>query len=135
MLELYKSIKKFVFNLYGNRLSGHLATRANKLVNIIYGILRSGACNLSKIASKIRGFLKFPSKIKSIKRWIISPHNSYDVHYQAFAKALLEGLSRQRELVFAIDGSVMGDGCITRLLWNRIGRPQLNWIEGGMSDT
>lgn len=116
MLELYKSIKKFVFNLYGNRLSGHSATRANKLVNIIYGILRSGSCNLSKIASKIRGLIKFSSKVKGVKRWIMSPHNSYDVHYEAFVKALLEALSRQRELVFAIDGSVMGDGCITLMI-------------------
>jgi len=116
MFELYKSIKKFVFNLYDNRLSGHSATRANKLVNIIYGILRGGSCNLSRIASKIRGITKFSSKVKGVKRWIMSPHNSYDVHYEAFAEALLEALSRQRELVFAIDGSVMGDGCITLMV-------------------
>ena len=112
MFELYKSIKKFVLNLYGGKLDVYRAGRAKKLVQMIYGIIRSKSCNLSKIASKIKGLQKFASKIKGVKRWLMHSKNTYDEHYELFVKALLEALSRQSELVFAIDGSLMGKGCI-----------------------
>ncbi|MEL6944287.1 MAG: hypothetical protein AAFO82_16620, partial [Bacteroidota bacterium] len=112
MFELYKSIKKFVFNLYTGKLDGYRAGRAKKLVQMIYSIIRSKSCNLSKIASKIKGLQKFASKIKGVKCWLMHPKNTYDEHYEVFAKALLEAISRQGELIFAIDGSVMGEGCI-----------------------
>lgn len=112
MQNLYKTIKKFVFNLYSNKLHGHHLTRAKNLINIMYGIIKGKKSSLSGIAEEIPGLKKFASKLKQIKRWLMSKHNNYKVHFQPLIEVLLVALAKKGELIFAIDGSIMGNGCI-----------------------
>lgn len=121
MISLYKCIKKFIHSLYSKSLQGQNLKRANKLVNLVYGIIKSNASNLSKIASEMKGFQKFASKVKGVKRWILSKYNSYNTHYQSFIVVLLKALYRRSKklgipLTFAIDGSVTGDECLTLMI-------------------
>lgn len=122
--NLYKAIKKFVFNLYSNNLQGHALARAKNLINLMYGIMRSKKSSLSGIAEGMPGRTqdkteekdikpkKFASKVKQIKRWLMSQHNNYETHFFPLAVILLEVLAKRGELIFAIDGSIIGNGCI-----------------------
>jgi len=112
MKDLYKTIKKFVFSIYPNNLYGQALQRAKKLINLMYGIMRSKKSSLSGIAEAFPGRKKFASKIKQIKRWLLSAHNNYETHFLPLIETLLIALAKRGELIFAIDGSVLGNGCI-----------------------
>lgn len=114
--DLYKTIKKFVFGIYSNNLQGQNLIRAKNLVNIIYGIIRSKKSSLSGIAEGVPGLKQFASKIKQIKRWLMSEYNNYEVHFLPIIEALLLALAQRGELVFAIDGSILGNGCISLMV-------------------
>ena len=47
-----------------------------------------------------------------MSRWLQSDHNSYSVHYLPYIESLLESLAQGGELVFSIDGSTAGQGCM-----------------------
>lgn len=110
--NLYKTIKKFVFSIYSNNLQGHALSRAKTLINLMYGIIKSKKSSLSGISEGIPSRKKFASKIKQLKRWLLSDYNNYDTHFLPLIEVLLEALAKRGELIFAIDGSVLGNGCI-----------------------
>jgi len=110
--NLYKTIKKFVFSIYSNNLQGHALSRAKTLINLMYGIIKSKKSSLSGIAEGVPSRKKFASKIKQLKRWLLSEYNNYDAHFLPLIEVLLKSLAKRGELIFAIDGSIMGNGCI-----------------------
>ena len=93
-------------------LSGHELIRLNTLSEMVSSILGTGRSELVQIARGQSPKTKLSSRIKKIKRWILNEKTSYENHYKPYALELLNRLSKQGELVFSIDGSVMGRGCM-----------------------
>jgi len=56
------------------------------------------------------------SKIKQIKRWIQNKKTNYTTYYLPFVEMILQALSASGILVFSIDGSVVGRGCISLMI-------------------
>ncbi len=95
-----------------NHLSGHALTRLNTLAGMVSSILITGRSEIGQMARGQSAETQVASRVKKIKRWLLSKHSSYEGHYMPYALALLEVLSKQGELAFSIDGSVVGRGCM-----------------------
>lgn len=93
-------------------LSGNSFRRLHVLAAMVSGVLLKGSSRLSDMARTNPDHKQHASKEKQYKRWIVSEYTSYSVHYLPYVKALLETLSAQSKLVFSIDGSTAGRGCM-----------------------
>jgi hypothetical protein len=106
-------IERNLEKLLGIRdLSGHELIRLKTLSEMVSSILGTGRSELIQIARGQSPKTKLSSRIKKIKRWILNKKTSYEKHYKPYALELLNRLSEQGELVFSIDGSTMGRGCM-----------------------
>jgi hypothetical protein len=107
--KIEKNLRKLLGTPY---LSGHALIRIKTLSQMVSSVLRTGRSEIVHIAKGQSAKTKLSSRIKKIKRWLQNEHTSYKSHYMPYAIELLKTLSRQGELVFSIDGSVMGRGCM-----------------------
>lgn len=107
--KIEKNLRKLLVNQY---LSGHQLIRFKTLARMVSSILRTGRSEISQMARGESPETKISSRIKKIKRWILSEHTSYEVHYMPYAVELLKTLGKIGELVFSVDGSTMGRGCM-----------------------
>ena len=82
---------------------------------MISGIVGSKNTQLPKIASKVPQEAKPTSVEKRVKRWLINEKIDGDHYFLPFAEALLTKLGLQ-EIVPAMDGSIVGRGCITLMV-------------------
>lgn len=97
-------------------LSGNAFRRLSVLGAMVSGVLLKGSSRLSDLGRTNPDRKQQASKEKQCKRWLLSDHTSYSVHYLPYVKALLETLSAQGSLVFSIDGSTAGRGCMVLML-------------------
>ena len=97
-------------------LSGNAFRRLSVLGAMVSGVLLKGSSRLSDLARSNPDHKQQASKEKQYKRWITGKHTSYSVHYLPYVKALLETLSAQGSLVFSIDGSTAGRGCMVLMM-------------------
>lgn len=113
--------KKFIKNKIRNSLKkmlnqrdicGNVFRRLEVLSTMISGILQESSCRLPDIARCNCDPKQQASKEKQISRWLDSNHTSYDVHYLPYVSSLLGNLSKCGDLVFSIDGSTAGLGCM-----------------------
>lgn len=79
---------------------------------MISSILITGRSEINQMARGHSAESQMASRVKKIKRWLINEHTHYEGQYMPYALSLLEVLSKQGELVFSIDGSVVGKGCM-----------------------
>ncbi len=108
-------VKKSLRNLLGkdNYLSGHSLSRFNLLSRMVSAILISGQTRINQIALNMDDRkTKLASRKTQVKRWVKNKHVSYDAHYLPYVKELLRCLAQSGLLVFSIDGSVVGKGCM-----------------------
>lgn len=108
----FREIRDSLERLYPTQPKGNLGRNLNTLAAMISGIVGSKSCQLPKIAGKVSEEAKPTSVEKRIKRWIINDKIEGDTFYLPYAQALLLSLGLQ-EIVLAMDGSVVGRGCIT----------------------
>lgn len=97
-------------------LSGNALRRLNVLGAMVSGILLQGSSRLSDLGRANAEHKQQASKEKQYKRWLMSNHTSYRIHYLPYIVALLKNLSRHSDLVFSIDGSTAGQGCMVLML-------------------
>jgi len=97
-------------------LSGNHLRRLEVLASMVSGILLQGSSRLSDIARANPDPKQQASKEKQMSRWLQSDHTSYKLHYLSYAKSLLEHLSQSGNLVFSIDGSTAGRGCMVLMI-------------------
>jgi hypothetical protein len=90
---------------------GHVAT----LAMMISGIVLSGKAQLSAISAEVPGGAKDASIEMRLRRWVKHPDVDVEVTFLPFAQALLAGLAAQ-PLVFAMDGSQVGRGCMVLMV-------------------
>jgi hypothetical protein len=83
---------------------------------MVCGIVLGKSCQLPNIAKKAPDGTKPDSRVKRYSRWIQNERIDYEAFYLPFVQELLYRLAEIRELVFIIDGSEVGQGCITLMI-------------------
>ena len=79
---------------------------------MISSILIKGRCELRQMALGNGERKQFASKVKQYKRWLLNDKTSFKEYYLPYIKPLLKILASSGQLVFSIDGSVVGKGCM-----------------------
>ena len=93
-------------------LSGNALRRIEVLGSMVSGVLLQSSSRLNDLARANPDQTQQASKEKQMSRWIQSEHTSYQVHYLPYITTLLRHLGQSGELVFSIDGSTAGQGCM-----------------------
>lgn len=83
---------------------------------MICGLIGSGRSHLSAIAGHTPSHCRTESQIKQFSRWLQNENIDAEVYYLPYLKLILAGLIQQSTLVLAIDGSSIGQGCVTLML-------------------
>lgn len=79
---------------------------------MVSSILIKGRSELSQMALANGERKQFASKVKQFKRWLLNEKTGFKEYYLPYIKPLLEVLAASGHLVFSIDGSVVGKGCM-----------------------
>jgi Transposase DDE domain len=103
--------------LFPEKPQGHMACRLNTLAAMISGIVGSRSVSLPAIATKVPGGggdrgAKVESRVKRFERWLRNKAVESETFFLPFAQALILSLCHG-PLVLAIDGSIVGRGCMT----------------------
>ncbi|MEW5801119.1 MAG: hypothetical protein AB1847_03340 [bacterium] len=111
-MKTYKAVRDALKHLYPKDPQGNIARRLNVLAALISGIVGSKKVNLPQIAAKIPDGNKPESRIKQFYRWITKEGIDAKLYFLPFVTSLLTSLA-QATLFLVMDGSVVGEGCIT----------------------
>ena len=82
---------------------------------MITGIIIGKETQLPKIANHVPESIKLPSTEKRFKRLIINPNVTETTFFLPFIQSLLNKLGLE-EMVLAIDGSLVGRGCMCLMI-------------------
>lgn len=86
--------------------------RFHVLSSLVSSALTTGKSALRQLALGNGERKQFASKVKQYKRWVMNDKVSVKSYYLPYMIPLLLNLSQSGELVFSIDGSVVGKGCM-----------------------
>lgn len=112
----YRAIKQALMQFYPSPVSGHRERHFNTLVALICGLAGGQSAHLATIADHApSGATAQESLIMRFRRWLKHDAQTLDGWFLPVAQALLTNLSHQ-PLLLAIDGSVVGRGCITLMV-------------------
>lgn len=79
---------------------------------MVSSILLKGRTELVEMALNTDYDIQLASRKKQFKRWLLNKHVSYEIYYLPYIEELLRCLAQSGQLVFSIDGSVVGKGCM-----------------------
>jgi hypothetical protein len=114
--QVYRTIRMALKQMYPTEPKGNLARMLTTLAALVSGIVLGKSCQLPTIARKAPDRAKADSRIKRYSRWIQNERIDCESYYLPFVNELLKNLAQIRELVFIIDGSEVGQGCITLMI-------------------
>ena len=106
-----KAIHQTLNRLFGFP-EGNQARRLNTLASMINGIIASGHVSLPRIAKHECKNTDAESKVKQKSRFLQNGHVTFDTFFLPYISAFLQGLAKGGELVFSMDGSTIGRGCM-----------------------
>jgi hypothetical protein len=112
---IYSKVKEFLECLYPDQLSGNLARNMNTLTAMITGIIIGKESQLPQIAANVPEMIKLASTEKRFKRLIINEKVTEQTYFLPFVESVLRTLGLQ-EITLAIDGSLVGRGCICLMI-------------------
>lgn len=108
--KVHKSLKKLLGIKHAGRQE---LARIELLSAMVASILLSGISTVSGISSYMNEGRRLLSSVKKqVGRFLKNEHVHPSIHYLPFIKALLIALSSSGRLEIAIDGSVLGKGCM-----------------------
>jgi len=110
--RVYRAIRGAVKQLYPQEPQGQLARHLNTLAGMVTGIVLGKSCQLPKLAAKVPDAAKPDSREKRFSRWVQNAALTADLYFLPFVRPLLTALARQRPLVFVMDASEVGRGCL-----------------------
>lgn len=110
--RVYCAIKRAITQLYPREPQGNLARHLNVLAGMVTGIVMSKSCQLPKVAAKVPDGAKPDSREKRFSRWVKNEAITAESYFLPFVRQLLTNLAQQRPLVFMMDGSEVGRGCL-----------------------
>lgn len=111
----FLAIQNALFRLYPKEPTGNFARHLNTLAMIISGIVGSKSTTLSKVSDEVIDGNKKESRIKRLSRWFANKNIEEGLYFLPFAEALLRNLGLPT-LFLALDGSVVGRGCIVLMM-------------------
>jgi hypothetical protein len=114
--RVYRTIRDVIMQLYPIEPKGNNARMLTTLAAMISGIVLGKSCQLPVIARKAPDQAKVESRIKRYGRWVENERIDCETYYLPFVRELLYRLASIRELVFVIDGSEVGHGCMTLMI-------------------
>lgn len=114
--RVYRTIKMAIQQLFPTEPKGNQVRMLTTLAALISGIVLGRSCQLPTIARKAPDQARADSRIKRYSRWIQNERVDYSAYYLPFVQELLVNLANIRELVFVIDGSEVGQDCITLMI-------------------
>lgn len=114
--RVYRAIRQAVKQLYPEEPQGNLARHLNTLAGMVTGIVLSKSCQLPKLAGKAPDDSLRESRNKRFSRWVQNEAVTAEVYFLPFVQALLVNLAQLRPLVFVMDGSVVGRGCLALVI-------------------
>jgi hypothetical protein len=114
--RVYRTIRMAIKQLFPTEPKGNFARRLSTLAAMVAGIVQARSCQLPAVARKTPDLAKADSRIKRYSRWVQNERIEYEGFYLPFVSELLIHLAEIRELVFVIDGSEVGHGCITLMI-------------------
>lgn len=111
----YRAIQQTLKTMYPSPPQGQLARHLNTLAALICGMVGSQRTNLPAIAGEVPSASKETSQVQKFKRWLINERIDAEVYFLPFLSHVLASL-KDRTLVFVIDGSSVGRGCVALML-------------------
>ncbi len=94
------------------RFEGHELRRFDTLCSLVSSVLITGNSTLHHLALGNPDLKQYESKKRQYKRWVTNDNVPLERYYLPYIKSLLSTLSAAKELVFSIDGSFVGKGCM-----------------------
>ncbi len=123
---LFKDIQKTLFSIYGRNHSSSMQKRLSTLSMMLYSVIRQGHSSLQQIGEGMQGGINMESKVKKCKRWLDSKYTDTKTFFIPFISHLLNGIDDDKELIFIIDGSEVGNGCTALMIsvcWSKRSLP------------
>lgn len=110
-LRRFRAIRNALNKFFVDSDMGHFSRRLTTLAWLINGIVASRSPQLHRIASQTVDQNKTESRIDKCRRWLKNDHIDIQTFYLPFCKDLIACFAG-RVLPIAIDGSVVGRGCM-----------------------
>lgn len=117
-------------NAQSTSAKGNHLRRLDTLALMIYSLLRIHQSRLTELAKVVCPDLDFESRVKKFKRLVINEYVDAQTFFIPFLAKLLASLASRKQVVFAIDGSPVGSGCVClmiSLIWRKRAIP-LCWM-------
>ena len=112
----YRAIKQALMQFFPSPVAGHQARHFHTLVALICGLAGGQSAHLATIADHAPSSgATQESLIMRFRRWLKHDAQTLDGWFLPVAQALLANLAHQ-PLLLAIDGSVVGRGCIALMV-------------------
>ena len=86
------------------------------LSRMVSSVIITGRSELSKMSEGHPQQKQKASQVKEFKRFLCHKKTSYKRYYLQFISEFLLHLSRSKPLIFSIDGSVAGNGCMCLMI-------------------
>src|SRR5260370_35398433 len=114
--RVYRAIRQAVKQLYPTEPQGNIARHLNPLAGMVTGIVLGKSCQLPKLAEKAPDDSLAESRGKRFSRWLQNETVTPECYFLPFIQALLTSLAQSRPLVFIMDGSEVGHGCLALVI-------------------
>lgn len=89
---------------------------------MVCGTIRTSKSYLHSLGDGLPQNIDAESRVKTVKRWLLSKYNDYDVSFLPHIESILTAhIAKEQEMVFAIDGSEAGQGCTVLMISLTIG--------------
>ncbi|MEO5334191.1 MAG: hypothetical protein H7839_19430 [Magnetococcus sp. YQC-5] len=108
----YRAVKDKLTKLYPSPPRGNVAIHLNTLAGMVSGIVGGKSVNSPNVAAKVPDGNKPASREKQYSRWLNNQRIDFECYFLPFVEIMLGSLTDET-LIFAIDGSVTGRGCMT----------------------
>jgi hypothetical protein len=114
-LRRYRAIHQEIRQWYPATLSKSQARHLTTLTMLISGIVGCQHTHLDKVAAHVPSGAKHASRTKRFARFLANDRVTAQIYFLPFATAVMGSLAH-RPLVFIMDGSVVGRGCVALLV-------------------
>jgi hypothetical protein len=114
--RVYRAIRQAMKQLYPSEPQGNLARHLNTLAGMMTGIVLGRSCQLPTLASHAPDETLADSRDKRFSRWLHNDTVTAETYFLPFIETMLTNLAQMRPLVFIMDGSTVGHGCLALVI-------------------
>jgi len=90
---------------------------------MLLGIIKTGKSYLHSLGSAFPQSIDLESRVKKVKRWLLSKYNDWQISFVPCIQHILAAyMGQNKQMVFAIDGSEVADGCTALMISLVVGK-------------